>query len=389
MLISCPECNRQISSKAFACPGCGLPMTKTKRPVKATKRMRLPNGFGSISEVKDHYIRKPFYVRVSNKKGENGKPIYESLKPVAYFKTYNEAYAALVEYHKNPYDLKQVTLNELYEKWLETKSKEISKARIKTIVAAWSYTSSLWNLEVNNLKSYTIKLYLEDQNIVNRKGITPSATTKVSIKQVLDMVLDYGVEVGVANINESRKVKLPKYIRKEATTTNKEHIIYTDEEINILWNNTDDDIVKMILIQCYSGWRPSELCNLLIENINLDEDLMIGGMKTDNGKDRTVPIHQNIKPLIESLYNQNNETLCNLSYDAYRYRFTTTLKRLQLNPEHRLHDARKHFITLAKKHNLNEYAIKRIVGQSIRDLTERVYTERDTEWLKQEMSKIL
>jgi len=51
MLISCPECNRQISDKAFACPGCGLPMTKTKRPVKTTKRMRLPNGFGPISEA--------------------------------------------------------------------------------------------------------------------------------------------------------------------------------------------------------------------------------------------------------------------------------------------------------------------------------------------------
>lgn len=34
-----------------------------------------------------------------------GKPIQKPLKPESYFPTYNAAYEALVEYHKNPYDL--------------------------------------------------------------------------------------------------------------------------------------------------------------------------------------------------------------------------------------------------------------------------------------------
>lgn len=37
--------------------------------------------------------------------------------------------------------------------------------------------------------------------------------------------------------------------------------------------------------------------------------------------------------------------------------------------------------------NLDEYAIKRLVGHSIADLTERVYTERDFEWLRAELEK--
>lgn len=388
MLISCPECNRQISNKAIACPNCGLPIAKKKRVVKSTKRMRLPNGFGSISEVRDHYIRKPFYVRVMKEKRQNGKPVYQSLKPVAYFKTYNEAYAALVEYHKNPYELSDVTCNDLFNKWIENKSKEISQARIRALTSAWSYSSILWNYQITEIRSFHIKSLLEDESISNSKGITPTAGVRTMIKQIWDMLLDYAVEYGIVNINESRKIKLPKAIVKEATTVVKEHLIYTDEEMKILQENKDDRIVKMILIQCYSGWRPSELCGLLTENINFEEDTMIGGMKTDNGINRTVPIHPNIKQLVQDLYDPNNKTLCNLSYDAYRYRFTTTLKRLNLNPQHRLHDARKHFITLAKKYNLNEYAIKRIVGHSISDLTERVYTERSIDWLKSEISKI-
>ena len=43
---------------------------------------------------------------------------------------------------------------------------------------------------------------------------------------------------------------------------------------------------------------------------------------------------------------------------------------------------------IAKKYKLDEYAIKRIVGHAISDITESVYTERDIEWLHEEISKI-
>lgn len=48
---------------------------------------------------------------------------------------------------------------------------------------------------------------------------------------------------------------------------------------------------------------------------------------------------------------------------------------------HKPHDGRKTFITLAKKYNVDEYAIKYIVGHSISDLTE-------LDWLREEIAKI-
>ena len=59
-----------------------------------------------------------------------------------------------------------------------------------------------------------------------------------------------------------------------------------------------------------------------------------------------------------------------------------------LNPKHRAHDGRKQFITMCKKYNVDEYALKYIVGHKITDITERVYTDRDIEWLKEEISKV-
>ena len=77
-----------------------------------------------------------------------------------------------------------------------------------------------------------------------------------------------------------------------------------------------------------------------------------------------------------------------LTYDKYRHRVDKVVKMLELNPKHRAHDGRKTFVTLAKKYNVDEYAIKYIVGHTISDLTERVYTQRELQWLQDEILKI-
>ena len=61
---------------------------------------------------------------------------------------------------------------------------------------------------------------------------------------------------------------------------------------------------------------------------------------------------------------------------------------LKLNLEHRPHDGRKHFVTMAKKAGVDEYAIKYMVGHKISGITEKVYTQREFEWLKEEIEKI-
>lgn len=60
---------------------------------------------------------RPFRVQVCVGKNFHDRPIYKSLKPQSSFETYNDAYAALVEFHKNPYDLdSDLTIEQLYEK---------------------------------------------------------------------------------------------------------------------------------------------------------------------------------------------------------------------------------------------------------------------------------
>lgn len=153
----------------------------------------------------------------------------------------------------------------------------------------------------------------------------------------------------------------------------------------------------MVLIGIYSGWRPQELSILKVEDIDLENGTMKGGLKTDAGKNRIVPIHPVIKPLIENrmketmsmqseyLFNDaNGQQGTHMTYDKYRNRFKKVMGCLKF--DHRPHETRHTFIT--KACNVDEYILKLIVGHAIEDITEKVYTHRTMEQLRKEIEKI-
>lgn len=409
MLITCKECKLQVSDKALVCPHCGYPMqTKPPNFIKpAQKRRRLPNGFGQISEIKNKNLRERFRVMVTVGKTPTGKCITKILKPKGYFKTYNEAYSALVEYNKNPYDLDlDITVLELYEKWSCQYFKNIKDSSTRSIKSAWSYCSSVYNMRAKDIRARHIKQCME-YGTAEINGETKKATpnTKSRIKSLFNLMFDYALEYEIVDKNYARTFKLSKDVYIEQEQSKNGHIPFTESELEILWKHLDDiAYVDIVLIQCYSGWRPQELGLLKLANVDLDKGIIIGGMKTEAGENRPVPIHPKIKDLIIARYEEavklNSEYLLNctdtsthrsslkLTYDKYRHRLEKIISRLNLNPEHRAHDGRVTFITRAKKFHVDEYALKYIVGHAINDITEKVYTKREINWFIEEMQKI-
>jgi len=400
MLLKCPECELQVSDKAISCPHCGYPLKESlnkRARYKPTRHKRLPNGFGQISELKGMNLRKPFRAMVTIGKTDEGKPISKLLRPEAYFETYNDAYTALIEYNKNPYDIgKDLTLEELHNRWSEAYFKDTNPDSSRYLKGAWNYCNSLKNIKVSEIRARHIKQLIDNN--------TTTPVVRKNIKTLFKKILDYAVEYEITDKNYAKDVLLPKTDVKEMETNRKSHIPYTDAEIGILWENINNyPLAEVILFQCYSGWRPGELENLKTKNIDLKEGLMIGGMKTEAGKDRIVPIHSKIRPIVEKWYKEainegreylikvpsaKGQTIDNLTYNRYMVNLVPLLKQLNLNPDHHPHDGRVHFVTMAKKYQLDEYAIKYIVGHRINDITESVYTKRETTWLKAEMEKI-
>lgn len=173
MLLKCPECDLQVSDKATLCPHCGCPLkVGVSRVRESAKRHRLPNGFGQIVKIKRGNLRNPYRASITvGKNPKNGRPIVKLLKPKAYFKTYNEAYEALVDYWKSPYDLEaDITVSDLYERWVEERLKNASDAYIRTTKSAWSYCSSLHTMRVKDLKPRHIKGCIEHASRIEENG---------------------------------------------------------------------------------------------------------------------------------------------------------------------------------------------------------------------------
>ena len=370
------------------------------------RRMRLPNGFGQISEIRNARLRKPFRAMVTVGKTDEGRPTCKLLKPEAYFSTYNEAYTALIEYNKRPYDImSNITVNAFFEKWFNEKSLSVkSQSVIDDIKRTWRYCSTVYDMPMRELRAWHIKDCMDNgEAVVWGKPQKANPIVQRKIKTLFNQLFDYALSYDLVDKNHARNLKLPENITQVIEAGRKGHISYTDEELEKLWSHSDDTFVQLTLVQCYSGWRPKEIIELRVANTDLDKWTFTGGLKTDAGRDRVVPIHSRIRDIVCQKYNEavsvGSEFLFNCSeyrtgrlipitYPRYSDELSRIIKELDLNPEHKPHDARKQFVTMGKKYNMDEYAIKRIVGHTIKDITERVYTDRDDEWLHDEIEKI-
>lgn len=234
--------------------------------------------------------------------------------------------------------------------------------------------------------------------------IYPSSGIKSRIKSMFNLMLDYAEEYEIVDKNYARTFNVSDDIIEDIENSKRPHIIFTNDEVDKIWKNVSTvTYADWIIIQMYMGWRPQELATLRLDEINMDEWYMKAGMKMDAGKQRIVPIHQKIKGLVKInydkavelgspyLFNDEGKTHSGsyaVTYDKYKTRFDKVIQQLKLNPEHRPHDPRKTFITRCKKANVDEYALKEMVGHTIRDITESTYTERDVEWLREDLEKM-
>ncbi len=345
--------------------------------------MKLANGMGTVYKMTGRR-RKPW--RVMKTTGwtidiKTGKTLQKRVT-IGYYATREEAFSALMSYNKNPYDIEAdtITFAQLYDKWserhFETLSCDSSK---RTIRSAFNHSRALHNMRFKDIKVAHLEGAI-------RACEMPSVQFRM--KSLFNMLYRYALKHEVVTINYAQLcdgVKPMEPVREKKP--------FCDEEINILWQNASrTPCFEMILTGIYSGWRPKELLSLKTADIDLKAQTMRGGMKTSAGKNRVVPIHPYILPLVKKWCAKNNEYLFSnpdgtpITYDQYRLRFKHSLARFGI--DHVPHETRHTFITLAKEYDMNEYVLKLIVGHNISDVTERIYTHRKIEQLHTEIRKI-
>lgn len=379
------------------------------RPRKTGVKRR-GNGSGTVEKTKNR--RNPYKAKVPTEcyTDRNGRTQVR-YKTIGSFPTKGLADEALAEYLRNPYDLNSsiVTFQDLYQAWSAEYFQTLSSSSsIRTVTSAYAYCGRLYQMRIREIGIGHIKDAMNSGYVYETRGKNKgkkkyaSAGTKERIKSLCNLMFDYALERNLVSSNPARAFKIDKLLQ-EIDDKAKKKKPFSNAEVALLWKYQKTiPFADMVLIGIYTGFRPQELLQLRTDHIFLDENYMVGGMKTVNGTNRMVPIHPMIRELVVGRYQQavdlyHSDFLFNLptgstsnlfTYDTYKTRFQNVMEALNLTG-FTPHCTRHTFATQAEVCGLRERAIKLILGHSLKaDVTDYHYKHTDVEYLYQEICKL-
>lgn len=344
------------------------------------KHYKAPNGYGSCYKVKGHRL-KPYRAVVTVDRDIVGGKAKQVRKTLGYYETENEAMSALLDYRVRKYDIgnTKMTFAEVYERWSEEHFPTIVQKSQNTLKNAYRHVPALHQMKMNEIRTGHLELAV--------RGAKAGIPTKKKITQLISMIFDWAMAHDVVMKDYS---SLCNYRLGEEEPVIK-RVLFTNEEIADMRKKIGDQLNDMVLFSIYTGVRPGELVTIRTENVDMAQRIIVGGIKTDFGKDRVIPIHKDITGLVGLYLSKNHEYLFTslkikgrkFPYATYRDMLTRTYK------GHTCYDTRHTFSTAWKKQELNQYILKRIMGHKETDVTEKFYTHRDIENIRSEMDKLV
>lgn len=260
--------------------------------------------------------------------------------------------------------------------------------------AAYNKCEKLYNIPYKNLRTVDFEAIINTQT---------GSSTKIKMFKLLFQQLDnYALQKDITTrgfaqfINiELKESKKPVYENDFAALEKNNRKPFSYDEINAIWN-ADDCLVKdILLILMYTGMRIEELLFLHNNTINLKDNYLIAGLKTENGRNRIIPIHNKIKYIIRKYYEDNNDyfirtngkkVVKRLSYQTYHTYFKDFMKELKM--KHTTHDTRHTFRSELDRLNVKEKIIDLILGHKSSEIGKRVYTHKTVEELEKAVNLV-
>ena len=371
------------------------------------KYKRRPNGSGTVVKLSGRR-RKPFCAKVTldERNLTNGE---KKRLVIGTFETYQEALNALSLYSltvNNTISRKEAMEidPEVYQKVQDKMSKKVptfldiyyildknefsllSPQTQNSMHGAIKHLKKLHYLKIDQI---TLRMI---QDVFDEDGSNHS--TQVHMKTICTKVFRYAV----VNQCIERNDDYTSYIRIAKYEESDMHRPYTINEILAL-KKADTPEAHIMLIFIYTGVRINELLNINRDNIHIDEkcdddgterliSYMITGSKTKAGKNRIVPIHDDIKQFVIDELLKPEKRLIDVTYANFTTRTVLIKVNKLLNTHHTMHDTRKTFATLCQMNNLNVYIRKKVLGHRMNDITFDVYTNESKNRLWTEINKI-
>ena len=333
--------------------------------------MRNPNGFGSVVKLSGKR-RRPYVVRKTVGYDEKAHPIYDV---IGYFANRADALIALAEYNRDPYDidLSKSTMSEVYAAWSKEVFPDLKVSMENAYKSAYKHCSSVYEKPYRSLR----KAHMQHCIDHCEKGYS----TKSNIKMLFLQLDKYAFDHDIISKCYSSNLDIG------SRTASEKHTIVDDKDVQMLWTHQGEPFVDETLCMLYTGFRMSEMLLLKNADIDLIENTLTGGIKTSAGKNRIVPIHNDLLPIIVK-HHSNSEYLFqfdeNQDTEQFRVKFSKQWKEKMnaLNFHHLTHDCRHTVRSKLDSAGANKVSIDRIMGHVSKGIGERVYTHKTVQELR-------
>lgn len=350
--------------------------------------MRNPNGYGSVVKLSGNR-RKPFWVRKTTGFNEKGQPIYTT---IGYVATREEGNILLAQFNSDPWDVdkSKITMGELFEIWKEKKMGKLAPNSQNVLKSAIIHCEKYKDMKYKEIKAYHM------QETIDHCG--KGYSTQANIKNLWNHLDKLAKEMDISHNGYSD-------LLTSAPVPETSRTRFTDYEIDQIWElyrkaqagedlenkRIEPELIDTILILIYSGFRISELLEMKTEDINLEEGTFKGGVKTKAGKNRLVPIHSLIRPMVERRVKQGHEYFITfkgkkMNGTLYRQKFAYIVGHfgMQKTP----HECRHTFESLLDSAGANRRCIDLMMGHKSQDTGNRVYNHKTIQELKDAIEQV-
>lgn len=290
----CPKCSEPLDKLGNFCPNCGARLTPRKNTRKGRTR---PNGSGTAYKRGSSWYAQ---VTIGEKPViRNGKPASQMIRATkGGFKKKSDALAYCAQLkdealNRRKIEREKMTVEQVYDAWLPTHEQKVSKSTLNCYKAAWKYFTPIHAMPM-------LDIDLDDlQECVDEcpKG----RRTKENMKALAGLLLKYAIPRHLSDLNYAEYIYTGNDAKGTHPAFSNDQIKMIDEQIGITPHA--EDVYTLV----YTGFRPSEL--FALTKSDYQDGVLYGGIKTQAGKNRAVPVSPKLSSIISDKLSQNSDFL--------------------------------------------------------------------------------
>lgn len=350
--MECIKCKKEIPAGSVFCCWCGK-----KQEAAPRKAMKRANGTGTVYKLQGRRTR-PWVAA-------KGKTI------IGYFGKKTAALEALARLQGRSIDeIYNWTFKQVYVAWKDEHFRDIGVKGTESYERAYDVFEPLHDRKFRELRT-------ADYQSIMDKYRDKSHSLLSKFKQLATQMSQWGIRQELITTNFASFIKLPENVKKEKE-------IFSKEDIQKL-ESDGSQAAKLTLMMVYTGMRIGELFGLRTENVH--ETYVIGGEKTEAGRNRIIPIRSEGRKYFAEFKQRAKGDLLISGYDGqklianFRNRdFYPLLERLGISKK-TPHATRHTFASWAVANNIKPELLQKMLGHADYSTTANIYEHFDIDQL--------